>query len=303
MIWSCHFTGTGSRNHSLMLKKENRKLYICPYFRGGLGNLMFQYASVYGISRTNNIEIGLYPDDELYNIFELIPPTLSDRKVYSKARQYIGSIRDCAYDVSNVRIPQDSNIVHLSFLQSWKYFDDVRNDIRQHFTFKKEIRKQAHDLINTTLLRTQFSINSKATLVGIHIRRGDYLNKDKRKFGYRVADKEYFKRTMSFFRSKYGNVLFLVFTNPVDDDMMWCKSNLKGNDVVYMFGNSRGVDLCILTLCDHVITSVGTFGWWAAFLNNGTKTYFRNFVTPGSDYEQCFMDNGFDYLYPGWYGF
>ncbi|OWF52799.1 Galactoside 2-alpha-L-fucosyltransferase 2 [Mizuhopecten yessoensis] len=163
--------------------------------------------------------------------------------------------------------------------------------------------KLSHDLIKNTIMKSQFTLNVKVTLVGVHVRRGDYLDKEKKNFGYRVATEDYFKRTMSFFRSKYENVLFLVFTNPVDKDMTWCKSNLKSNDVIFMFGNPRAVDLCILTLCDHVITSVGTFGWWAAFLNNGTKTYFRDNVKYGSDYGKCFQDNGIDYFYPGWLGF
>ncbi|XP_033726804.1 galactoside 2-alpha-L-fucosyltransferase 1-like [Pecten maximus] len=264
---------------------------------------MFQYASVYGIAKVNNVEVGLYVDSELYKIFELIPPTLTDRKIYLKARRFIGSTKDCAYDVRNVHIPRDRDIVHLSFLQSWKYFAEVEYDIRKQFVFRKEIMNLAEKLIEKTIVRTQLSISVKVTLVGVHVRRGDYLDKEKQHYGYRVADTDYFHRTMSFFRSKYENVLFMIFTNPVDEDMTWCKSNLNGNDVVYMFGNSRGVDLCILTLCDHVITSVGTFGWWAAFLNNGTKTYFRDFVKSGSDFEQCFKDNGYDYFYPGWLGF
>ncbi|XP_069107134.1 galactoside 2-alpha-L-fucosyltransferase SEC1-like [Argopecten irradians] len=305
LLWQRTPTGTGNKNEHLIKDEDEhvRKFYIFPFLQGGLGNLMFQYASVYGIAKSNGVEIGLYSDNELYKIFELIPPTVKERRVYFKAHRFIGSNKECAYDARNIDIPKQKDVVHLSFLQSWKYFADVEHDIRKQYVFRKEIRDAADDLIKKQINKYRTFVNHKLTIVGVHVRRGDYLDKDKQRFGYRIADADYFHRTMSFFRSKYGHVLFMIFTNPEDDDMTWCKSNLSGNDVVFMFGNPRGVDLCILSRCDHVITSVGTFGWWAAFLNNGTKTYFRDFVKPGSDYEQCFKDNGYDYFYPGWLGF
>ena len=34
-----------------------------------------------------------------------------------------------------------------------------------------------------------------------------------------------------------------------------------------------GTDLALLTMCDHVIISHGTYGMWAAFLASSTKTH------------------------------
>ena len=34
-----------------------------------------------------------------------------------------------------------------------------------------------------------------------------------------------------------------------------------------------GVDFAILTLCDHVVVSHGTFGMWAAFLSSNENTH------------------------------
>ncbi len=36
---------------------------------------------------------------------------------------------------------------------------------------------------------------------------------------------------------------------------------------------ARDKALCLLTLMDHMIMSVGTFGWWAAFLNENNFKY------------------------------
>ena len=39
------------------------------------------------------------------------------------------------------------------------------------------------------------------------------------------------------------------------------------DDVIISRGNTPCVDLAILSVCDHVIQSVGTFSWWAAYLS------------------------------------
>ena len=74
-------------------------------------------------------------------------------------------------------------------------------------------------------------------------------------------------------------------------------------DVTVMAGNSAPVDIASLTLTDHMIVSIGTFGWWAGYLNPGIKTYMKDFIRPGSPFSNSFDDlNATDYIYPGWIG-
>jgi hypothetical protein len=42
--------------------------YLCPYFRGGLGNLMFMYASLYGIAKTNEMILVLNEKDHINSV-------------------------------------------------------------------------------------------------------------------------------------------------------------------------------------------------------------------------------------------
>jgi hypothetical protein len=46
--------------------------YLCPYFRGGLGNLMFMYAALYGIAKTNGREHKLF-SNLLFDVLEVFP--------------------------------------------------------------------------------------------------------------------------------------------------------------------------------------------------------------------------------------
>ena len=60
------------------------------------------------------------------------------------------------------------------------------------------------------------------------------------------------------------------------------------------------VDLCSLSLCDHVITSTGTFSWWAGFFSRGIVTYQAQYALPGSYQWKQFVLA--DYVLPHWIG-
>jgi len=58
------------------------------------------------------------------------------------------------------------------------------------------------------------------------------------------------------------------------------------------------VDLCALTLCDHMAMSTGTFGFWASYLGKGMVTYQKEYARNGSNYYKLFTPK--DYYLPEW---
>ena len=111
-----------------------------------------------------------------------------------------------------------------------------------------------------------------ATRVGVHVRRADYAS------GYTVSPTDYFRSAMRYFTERYRHVEFIVCS----DDIRWCRNNLpaaidsgSAAQMRFSHGKSPEVDLAILARCDHVIMSVGSFGWRAAWLANGTKHLLR----------------------------
>ncbi len=66
-------------------------------------------------------------------------------------------------------------------------------------------------------------------------------------------------------------VAFAKSRNWVEKDLQWIGANVHFHVVHNV--TARDKALCILTLMDHMIMSVGTFGWWAAFLNENTYKY------------------------------
>ncbi|KAK7095362.1 uncharacterized protein [Littorina saxatilis] len=58
------------------------------------------------------------------------------------------------------------------------------------------------------------------------------------------------------------------------------------------------VHMGFLASCDHVIMTVGTFGWWAAYLSGGHVTYYDGYPRPGSEVAEGFDRN--DFYLPDW---
>ena len=110
------------------------------------------------------------------------------------------------------------------------------------------------------------------TVVGVHHRRGDHLQ-------YQLdhdiphITMSYLGQSMDLFRRRFQeNVVFLY----ISDDPEWIQPYAKKlKDLIPSSRKSKdrveatGEDLALLSLCDHVIITHGTFSIWAAFLSKG----------------------------------
>jgi len=98
------------------------------------------------------------------------------------------------------------------------------------------------------------------------------------------------------------SLLFVVCT----DDIRWAKLNVRPTSYPVVFASSlyqkAEVDLAVMASCDHVITTVGTFSWWAGYLHrpDGITVYYAGFPKPGTEIGKDFLAE--DYFPPGWIG-
>lgn len=76
-------------------------------------------------------------------------------------------------------------------------------------------------------------------IIGVYVRRGDMNSKRELFRGYNVVIREYFVNVFKYFRDKFKYLFFLV----VSDDLNWCRSNIKGEDVRFVATGSVGSDL------------------------------------------------------------
>jgi galactoside 2-L-fucosyltransferase 1/2 len=117
--------------------------------------------------------------------------------------------------------------------------------------------------------------------------------------GYRTAPPKYFRLAFDYLRYKLGAVIFFVSTDRED----WFKTEVRPSADVIMLRRQpdAATDMALLASFDHLITSVGTFSWWAGYLNKGTVLYWKDFIANGTQIGKFFAD-GKTFIPPHWIG-
>ncbi|VDO96586.1 unnamed protein product [Soboliphyme baturini] len=260
-----------------------------------LANMMFQYASLYGIAKANN----LWPYFEcektlLYDTFRLSIPRVTSSP---KNATFLSEKACCMHDQQMMKLGCGKDYVTDGYLQSWLYFLDYEKELRKEFTFTSEVSHVCSETF--AKIRKELNASSDTVAVGVHVRRGDLLEPALVNKGY-VAANEAFMRVAIFTAQK-------VLTEPakrliiiiVGQEYQWNMKNVPESPDVYVLSPvSAAVDMCVLSKCNHVIYSVGTYGWWSAFLANGRTFYMKQFCNPGS--EMCRITRAEDHFLPQW---
>lgn len=226
-------------------------------YNGRLGNQMFQYAALKAVALKNNYEYGL-PNTlktkldgcfdftnnkwieyklDLLDCFDILCPILEN----SLPNLYQEQNFTFEHEIFNI---SDNTAIN-GYFQSYKYFDDFKQDILNDFTFKQNI-------LNKCLHQISLYTNP----VAIHVRRGDYVKHP----GFWNITPEYIQKALNFFTDK--EYMFLIFS----DDIEWCKQ-IFPEGVVFIEGNNQFEDLCLMSLCHHNVIANSSFSWWAAYLN------------------------------------
>jgi len=130
--------------------------------------------------------------------------------------------------------------------------------------------------------------------VVIHVRRTDYATSAAAHDGWTHPTSDYFNRSMSYFTDCLERVQFVVLS----DDIRWCREHLSASNVVFSSKHSPAVDLAIASLCDHAIVTIGSFGWWAAWLANGVTVTNKDVLRPNSTLSRRVHRE--DYYKPDW---
>jgi hypothetical protein len=142
----------------------------------------------------------------------------------------------------------------MGFFQSYKYFDNAREEVRKTFNLPHWIEYEDY--------------------VSIHVRRGDYVQYSG---SFPPITMEYIEAALQ--KIKTGKCI--VFS----DDIRWCKENfdhLNTSMLQFEFseGRSDRQDLEIMASCKHHIIANSTFSWWAAYLGHNPD---RIVICPSAD--------------------
>lgn len=238
---------------------------------GRLGNQIFQWASAYGIAARHNASLCILsahslaatfvgPFDECGEWHAALRPCSLAATGAPCVRQYLEQ-GPCRYDA----LPIDSAYVRLpySFLASFRYFAHAEFAVRRRLRFRPHLWAAAR---GTVARSPCVRANPRAALAGVHVRRTDRARLQ------HVPDASFFAKAMAYLRATRAarGVCFVV----ASDDAAWCRAQrvFASADVHLINESQPGVALATLARCDDHVVSVGTFGWWGAWLGRGRGT-------------------------------
>lgn len=228
---------------------------------GRLGNQLFQIAATVALALRNNDRY-IFPPWEYEPFFNL-------HGCFSNSINATTTYQEPNFQYTSIPYHNTtSNTLNLvGYLQSEKYFEDHR-DIIHH------------------LLTPNFGFGIKYGYTSIHVRRGDYLNLTQE---YVQLGMDYYQRAMDIVKSEH----YIVFS----DDIAWCKSNFRGENVIFSEGRNSVEDMALLAACENQIIANSSFSWWGAWLN---KNPSKNVIAPTQWFGPALPHNTKDLLPEGW---
>ena len=207
---------------------------VFHHYSGRLGNEHFQWASISNIAHQNEMSTCMYGnvDGSILDFFDgvdgrctkLFPWHYEMEDGYAKWRKF---------DLYH------TDTIVIGSLQSYKYFD---------INLRKRLRFKQHILSHAKVYLEPFQ---EPVLVGIHVRNYEASH-------LKTPPPMYYENAMRYFTLRYPNIRFIV----VCEDSVWCTEQphfQRENVHVAHERQHFAIDMAILSACNHIILSVGTF--------------------------------------------
>ena len=287
-----------------LLKASSREPLVVIQLSGGMGNQMFQYALYLQLKalgknvkiddkteyegRSNVRPIRLSVFDAGYSTpteTEMLCLTDSYLDIFSKIRRKLTGRKSAEYMEKSPLYDPVVWEVERAYLVGWwqseKYFADIKEKVREQFTFKNiELSEQMQEYEKQILMKNS---------VSLHIRRGDYLEVSDVYGG--ICTPEYYENAMRQMEQWNPDCHFFVFTN----DVQWVKENYKQKNLTIVEGNDENagyIDMYLMTKCKHYILANSSFSWWGCYLNSSKD---KKVIAPpiwarGKDYRDIYTE-------------
>ena len=262
---------------------DNSKYFLTVNLTGRLGNNMFEYAALKGISMLTGHR-PILPDK--YKRLRTIFPNISIPIV----KRSMNDVEHCNEDRFNISRSvhcilsscQGRNLYLNGYFVEHVWFDHIQDEIRADFTFSHLIQENVSKFFNANIFNKH--VPKDIVTVGIQFRLTDRTRSEHVQNNKSIMASSYFFNSMEYFTQRYPtkSVYFVC----ISDNQTWVSKNIvayagKYKNVVQSLGNSGPVDLAIMAACNHTVVSVGTYSWWGAWLSKGTTVYYAGFPRPG----------------------
>lgn len=142
---------------------------------------------------------------------------------------------------------------------TYHYWTDIQDEVRSLYEFNDNIVELCNDYKTAV---SKWGYDEKAEVVGVHFRRGDYL-----KVSSLNLTMDYYYEALKHFDPQ--KQVLLIFSN-TNEDLRWIANNFKpeGFKIYYTdHAYPDRIDMCLMSLCDHLIMANSSYSWWGAFLN------------------------------------
>lgn len=258
-------------------KKEalnDNSIIIC--FGGGLGNQMFQYALMKNYLLREeyvyaDLDCYLLPKNgvfELTEVFKNIKLKVCDneQKKDLTKRHVDGNISGKFIISNEDKFELDRSLLNISsgiirgLHQNYYFAGLIRDAILHDFEFNIYADEKLKDYCSV--------LGNSSNIIGVHIRRGDYLSSKYYPILGDVCTQEYYTQAMDYMEERVDNCRFCFFS----DDIQWVKEKFPKYNAIYMEANmfheyENWYDMCLMSYCSHNIIANSTFSWWGAWLN------------------------------------
>lgn len=243
-------------------------MITCTFF-GGLGNNLFQLATVYNLHKKYGFElripstvdrgnIQIYNQStqlEIKDLFEndFVYDDLAHNflKTYVHYDYYLNST-----DYSFKDIPKEDNLNYFGYFQSPLYFSDI--DIPTEFKLNTKKISQ---------IKNEYQSLFDKKNISLHYRLGgDRVTSSMQHFHKNVSSEFYSQALSKISEYNKDEYNILVFS----DNIPLCKENLSSLNYPFIFIDNKNdniKDFIMMSLCDINIVGNSTFSWWSAFLN------------------------------------
>jgi hypothetical protein len=268
---------------------------ITCIFAGGLGNNIYQLASLYNLHKKYNIDY-VIPESlnrgnavffkqsnelEFKRLFEN-KFNYSDEIDYKLYNRYIHpDFNSSQFHYTDIKF--SDNTSYEGYFQSEKYFSDF--NIKDEFILNTEIKND--------LLERYSNIFNKKT-ISIHYRLAGDRVENSMQYFHKDVSVDFYKESLSIIigDDDINNYNILLFSDNMDKAIKLLDTT--DFNIIPIRNSDNVEDFIMMSICDYNIIGNSTFAWWAAYFNQkNSKVIAPKTEWFGPGYKHYILDDLF----------
>ena len=228
----------------------------------GLGNVLFQIASTYGIAKSMEMEFfgrhvfefcqklhsqfGFHHGETIFRNCQNNSMSPVDVVVYEAPNHH--KLFDITL-VSKIFQLRSQSLLTQGYMESHVYFDTYEKEIRDLFSMDEASK-------NYLQTKYPFLFDPTRTLIAIHIRTGNSIVE---------IEEKYYRKAIQFMQETFPAAEYVLFTNDPSNTLV--QSLINSLPIVHQVQEREDyLELWAFSQTSHAICCFSTFSWWGSYL-------------------------------------